>query len=166
MLRVNSEGSVSYFDHFGKHIPSLLEGCHVAFNNSRVLDARLSVDLGEGKEVELMLLDLGDINPAVSCSDHNIRAMIRSDSVRNGDVYTVNDTNVEIVRVCGIWEEEAESGGNGTDCIVKIHSIDVVSEFLESNGAVPIPPYLNREAVESDKVRFTLFLYHMSCYFN
>ena len=62
LLRVNSEGLVSYFDHFGKNISSLLEGCHVVFNNSRVLDARLAVDLGDGnEEVELMVSNLSII---------------------------------------------------------------------------------------------------------
>lgn len=55
---------------------------------------------------------------------------------------------------CSIWEEEEESGGNGTDCVVRIHSNDVISDFLAVNGSVPIPPYLNREAEESDKERY------------
>lgn len=55
LLRVDSRGKVSYHEHFGNAIPSLLEGCHVVFNNSKVLDARLSVDLKDGKNVELMV---------------------------------------------------------------------------------------------------------------
>ena len=54
LLRVNGSGKVSYFDHFGSSIPHLLRGCHIVFNNSRVLDARLSVDIN-GKHVELMV---------------------------------------------------------------------------------------------------------------
>ena len=57
LLRVDSNGKVSYLEHFGKHISSLLEGCHVVFNNSRVLDARLAIDLGDGNKVELMVSD-------------------------------------------------------------------------------------------------------------
>ena len=53
-----------------------------------------------------------------------------------------------------IWEEDEESGGHGTDCIVKVHSNDFISEFLSANGSVPIPPYLNRLPVESDKERY------------
>ena len=54
LLRVDGNGKVSYYDRFGK-IPDLLDGCHVVFNNSRVLDARLSVKLANGTEVELMV---------------------------------------------------------------------------------------------------------------
>lgn len=55
LLRVNSNGQVSNFDHFGNNIVSLLDGCHIVFNDSRVLDARLTVDLGNGNKVELMV---------------------------------------------------------------------------------------------------------------
>jgi hypothetical protein len=55
LLQVDCNGKVSYFDHFGSSIPSLLEGCHVVFNNSRVLDARLSAKLRNGDVVELMV---------------------------------------------------------------------------------------------------------------
>ena len=55
LLRVDSRGGVSYHGHFGKAIPPLLEGCHLVLNDSRVLDARLSVELGNGARVELMV---------------------------------------------------------------------------------------------------------------
>jgi len=156
LLRVDSQGVVSYFDHFAKSVPSALAGCHVVFNNSRVLDARLSVELNDGAIVELMLLDLGSIDPALPSSDHAIQAMIRSESVSKGDIYIepVSGTKVEVVDVRGIWEEEEESGGNGCDCVVRIHSHQDIGTYLGSNGSVPIPPYLHREAVPSDKERY------------
>lgn len=55
LLQVNSGGKACYYDHFGNTIGSLLDGCHVVFNNSRVLDARLSVQLNCGNTVELMV---------------------------------------------------------------------------------------------------------------
>ena len=53
-----------------------------------------------------------------------------------------------------IWKEDEESGGNGSEYIVRIHSNDVISDFLAANGSVPIPPYLHRKATESDKERY------------
>jgi hypothetical protein len=102
--------------------------------------------------------------------------MIRSENVTKGDIYTepVSGAKVEVVDIRGwvllfnifsalfstsmtsfffsIWEEEEESGGNGCDCIVRIRSSDDIGTFLRSNGSVPIPPYLHREAVAGDKV--------------
>ena len=151
LLQVDSLGRVRYYNHFGTKIPTLLKGCHVVFNDSRVLNARLAVDLGAGNQVELMLLDLGKVDPMSPTSDHQIVAMIRSDTVEKGDIFTVSDVKVEVMDVRGIWEEDEDSGGNGSHCIVKIHSADVISDFLDQNGSVPIPPYLHREAIVSDK---------------
>ena len=49
------------------------------------------------------LLDLGNIDPALPCSDHRIQAMIRSDKVKVGDIYTipVSGAKVEVVKVSG-----------------------------------------------------------------
>ena len=49
------------------------------------------------------LLDLGNIDPALPCSEHTIQAMIRSDSVSKGDVYVepVSGDKVEVVDVRG-----------------------------------------------------------------
>jgi len=55
LLRVDAQGKASYHANFANSIPDLLQGCHVVFNNSRVLDARLSVKLNDGVEVELMV---------------------------------------------------------------------------------------------------------------
>ena len=89
------------------------------------------------------------------CSDHSIQAMLRHDSVKKGDIYRlVSGAKVEVADVRGIWEEDEESGGNGCDCVVRIHSEDNIGTFLASNGSTPIPPYLNREAVPSDKERY------------
>lgn len=156
LLQVDSQGGVSYKPHFANSIPEAISGCHVVFNNSRVLDARLSVEVESGKKVELMLLDLGNIDAALPCSDHTIQAMIRSEAVVRGGMYAepVSGAKIEVVDIKGIWEEDEESGGNGCDCVVRIHSSDDIGSFLGSNGSVPIPPYLHREAVPSDKQRY------------
>jgi hypothetical protein len=51
----------------------------------------------------LKLLDLGNVDPAKPCHEHTIQAMIRSESVVKGDVYTepVSGSKVEVVEVRG-----------------------------------------------------------------
>lgn len=106
--------------------------------------------------LSLQLLDLGNIDPTSPCNEHVIPAMIRSELVSKGDkmVEPVSGVAVEVVDINGIWEEDLESGGNGTDCIVRIHSREGLESFLTSNGSVPIPPYIKREVVASDKERY------------
>lgn len=52
------------------------------------------------------LLDLGNIDPALPCSDHRIKAMVRSDQVKVGDIYNepISGAKVEITDVSG-WVE-------------------------------------------------------------
>ncbi len=66
---------------FGRKIPLLLDGCHIIFNDSRVIDARLLVELANNNKVELMLLDLGNIDPTLLCEKHIVPAIIRSELV-------------------------------------------------------------------------------------
>ena len=49
------------------------------------------------------LLDLGDVDPTLPCCDHRIQAMIRSDKVKVGDVYSepVSGVQVEVVDIRG-----------------------------------------------------------------
>ena len=68
LLQVDSRGKVSHFDHFGRSIPWLLDGCHIVFNISRVLDARLSVELVNGDKVELMVSFSLLLKTSVSCA--------------------------------------------------------------------------------------------------
>ena len=51
-----------------------------------------------------------------------------------------------------IWEEDVDSKGNGTECVVQILD-DTMSleEYLDATGTVPIPPYFHRDAEASDK---------------
>jgi S-adenosylmethionine:tRNA ribosyltransferase-isomerase len=82
--------------------------------------------------------------------------MIRSESVSKGDtlIKPVFGVRVEVVDINGIWEEDEHSGSNGSDCLVRIHSNMDVEGFLASNGSVPIPPYVHRDVVASDKERY------------
>lgn len=49
------------------------------------------------------LLDLGDVDPSLPCSDHCIQAMIRSDEVKVGDIYIepISGVQVEVVDIRG-----------------------------------------------------------------
>ena len=51
----------------------------------------------------LQLLDLGNIDPTLPCSEHQIQAMIRSEKVTRGDVYIepVSGSKVEVIDIRG-----------------------------------------------------------------
>ena len=100
LLQVDCDGKVKKFENFSKIFNSLAEGCHVVFNDSRVLDARLFVKRGNTK-VELMLLDLGVVDVKEQCSNTPLQAMIRSEYVKIGDTFKASNSEAKI-EVVGI----------------------------------------------------------------
>jgi S-adenosylmethionine:tRNA-ribosyltransferase-isomerase (queuine synthetase) len=99
LLHVDGHGRLSYYKNFSESIGSLLKGSHVVFNDSRVLDARLFVDSpsSDGQPIELMLLDLGQVDTTgTSCNEVVLRAMIRSDQVKQGDFFKETSGGVAI----------------------------------------------------------------------
>jgi len=101
LLRVDEQGRVTYHPHFEQAIVSLLEGKHVVFNESRVLDGRLFVKNGAGtrkeeEPVELMILDLGNVDLQGSCKETTLRAMLRLKDVQPGDTFTLTTGDVEV----------------------------------------------------------------------
>ena len=103
LLKYDSRGNVTYYDNFSDDFASLAKGCHLVFNDSRVLDARLFVKDSSGSEIELMILDLGSIDVTGKCVDTPLQAMIRADDVQVGDKFEEHGGNsgVEVVGVKG-----------------------------------------------------------------
>jgi S-adenosylmethionine:tRNA ribosyltransferase-isomerase len=160
ILNVDASGNVNYFDNFSDSILPLLSGAHVVFNESKVVNARLSVNSDKDPEknaTEMMILDLGEVLQK-PCQGVELTVMIRNEGVVSGDQFKVdgNDSvSFHVKSVKGPWIEDEKSHGNGTECTVECsiqdQSIPSVSELLRSIGSVPIPPYLDRDAEASDE---------------
>lgn len=163
ILNVDADGNVSYYDNFSDSILSLLSDAHVVFNESKVVNARLSV-IGE-KDVdknvtEMMILDLGEVLQK-PCHGAELTVMIRKVGVLVGDDFKADgngSVSFTVKSVKGPWIEDENSHGNGTECLVECsvqeQSIGSTSELLQSIGSVPIPPYLNRDAEASDETSY------------
>lgn len=152
LLKYDESGKVAYYENFSNVFSSLSKQCHIVFNDSLVLDARLFVKDTAGQNIELMILDLGSIDVAGKCEETILQAMIRSEDVKAGDRFKLDGSvHVEVVKVKGTWEEDSKSDGNGTECFVRINTQQSVENFLSQTGTVPIPPYLNRSSEIADK---------------
>ena len=160
LVNVDASGNVQYFDNFSDSILPLVSNAHVVFNQSKVVNARLSVNSAEDPNksaTEMMILDLGD-NLQKPCQGAELSVMIRKERVLVGDTFKEHgkgSVSFRVEAVKGPWIEDENSHGNGTECTVKVlvqdQSIADVSGLLRSVGSVPIPPYLNRDAEASDE---------------
>ncbi len=103
-------------------------------NNTKVMHSRLFCRLPDGRERELVVLERH--------ADEPLDVLYRG-KLHDGDVLTVNnsDEKVKVVKVLG----------NG---IAEVESETPLETLAEKYGDVPLPPYLHRDATESDKERY------------
>jgi len=116
-------------------LPALLcPGDLLVFNDTRVIRARLAATKETGGRAELLLERVAGDRTAVA----HIRA---SKSPKAGS------------RLLLPGDAEAEVTGREGEFFALTFSVDVMP-YLEQYGEVPLPPYLNRDADESDIDRY------------
>ncbi len=101
-------------------------------NDTRVMQSRLFCHLPDGRQRELVVLEKHGNEPQ--------RVMYRG-KLHDGDVLEVENQKITIVKILG----------NG---IAEVLSEIPLADLAEKYGTVPLPPYLHRDAEESDKKRY------------
>lgn len=101
-------------------------------NDTRVMQSRLFCELPDGRKRELVVLEKHGDEPQ--------RVMYRG-KLHDGDVLLINQKSIVINHILG----------NG---IAEVESETPLAELAEKYGTVPLPPYLHRDATESDKKRY------------
>lgn len=101
-------------------------------NDTRVMQSRLFCHLPDGRERELVVLEKHGNEPQ--------RVMYRG-KLHDGDVLEIEKEKITIDKILG----------NG---IAEVSSATPLVELAETYGTVPLPPYLHRDAEESDKQRY------------
>ena len=141
VARAVSATQVDLSDRMVRDLPELLAPNDLlVFNNTRVLPARLFGQKASGGRVEILIERLKGA--------HEASAYVRaSKSPKVGGVIHIGAAEV---RVTGRHE-----------ALFVLHSETPWAELLAAQGEMPIPPYLERAALESDKQRYqTVFAKH------
>lgn len=142
-----------------KNIPAYLNPSSLLiFNDTKVVEARLLFKKATGSNIELFCLEPSEVYPDITT------AMLQKQSVEWKC----------LVGGAKKWKEEAlilsfdHGGKRVTLCAKKIENRQsyflivfswsdaamTFAEILHAVGTVPLPPYLNRNAEESDKERY------------
>lgn len=140
-------------------IPDLLPpDSLLIFNETKVIRARLIFHKPTGAQIEIFCLE-----PVKPSNDFQIAFQQGSSVVwkclvgnakrwKEGELATELDNNGQNIQLKARVVEKL------SDSFLIEFSWDptsiTFSEIIEMNGLVPLPPYLNREAVESDKTRY------------
>ena len=103
----------------------------LVLNDTRVMQSRIFCHLPDGRPRELVVLEKHGDEPQ--------QVMYRG-KLHDGDVLEIEDQKITIVKILG----------NG---IAEVDSDTPLADLAEQYGTVPLPPYLHRDAEESDKKR-------------
>lgn len=118
----------------------LSPGDVLILNDTRVMQSRIYCNLPDGRKRELVVLEKHGDEPQ--------RVMYRG-KLHEGDKLKIHQDEITIRTLLG--------GG-----IAEVSSNRPLAEIAEDYGTVPLPPYLHRNAEESDKIRYqTVWGSHM-----
>ena len=139
----------------------LNQGDVLILNDTRVMQSRIFCELSDGRERELVVLEKHGDEPQ--------RVMYRG-KLHDGDKLFIKS---EGVRSAAARELAPAAHGDGPDGrapkidkkfilvkhilgngIAEVESETPLAELAEKYGTVPLPPYLHRDAEESDKERY------------
>jgi S-adenosylmethionine:tRNA ribosyltransferase-isomerase len=128
-------------DSYYKNLDDFLKpGDVLILNDTRVMRSRLFCELPDGRKRELVVLEKHGDEPQ--------RVMYRG-KLHDGDELVVSNNKIIIEHIIG----------NG---IAEVSSDTSLAELAEKYGAVPLPPYLHRDADENDTKRYqTVWAKHM-----
>ena len=132
-LLVLSRETGAIQDSYYRNLDEFLHpGDVLILNDTRVMQSRLFCQLPDGRPRELVVLEKHGDEPQ--------RVMYRG-KLHDGDILSVGDDKIIIKKILG----------NG---IAEVESEAELANLAEEYGTVPLPPYLHREAAESDKERY------------
>ncbi|MBR2841261.1 tRNA preQ1(34) S-adenosylmethionine ribosyltransferase-isomerase QueA [Candidatus Saccharibacteria bacterium] len=132
-LLVLSRETGAIQDSYYRNLDEFLHpGDVLILNDTRVMQSRLFCQLPDGRPRELVVLEKHGDEPQ--------RVMYRG-KLHDGDILSVGDDKIIIKKILG----------NG---IAEVESEAELADLAEKYGTVPLPPYLHREAAESDKERY------------
>lgn len=147
-------------DSYYKNLDEFLNpGDVLILNDTRVMQSRLFCTLPDGRKRELVVLEKHGDEPQ--------RVMYRG-KLHDGDVLMLNKGVFEGIRsydekeradpvTTGVGDAPQENIlikhilGNG---IAEVESATPLAMLAEKYGTVPLPPYLHRDATDSDKKRY------------
>lgn len=123
-------------DSFYRDLADFLNpGDVLILNDTRVMQSRLFCELPDGRSRELVVLEKHGNEPQ--------KVMYRG-KLHDGDILKVKNSDNETVKIKQIL-------GDG---IAEVESQTDLNILTENYGSVPLPPYLHRDASESDKKRY------------
>lgn len=137
LLIIDKQTGALTHRHYADLVDYLQPGDVVVLNDTKVIKARLIAQNKHGKDRELLLIEQ---HGPESDNSHQRKALYRG-KLRADEQLTLNGIVITVNRVLG--------GG-----IAEISSPADLLDLAETNGSVPLPPYMKRQATSADTERY------------
>ena len=162
LIRQNKEISEDIFTNIDHHLP---EGARLYFNNTKVVRARLIFKKPTGARIELFVLE-----PVSPVTEIQQAFQITGTAewkcfIGNAKKWKNDALEMEFEHDGIKYHLKAEKGEKIDNAFLVKFSWSpeeiTFAELLEEIGKIPLPPYINREAGESDTQRYqTIYALH------
>ncbi|HZK09250.1 MAG TPA: S-adenosylmethionine:tRNA ribosyltransferase-isomerase [Bacteroidales bacterium] len=163
-LLIHRDGQISedHFYHVAQYLPS---DSLLVLNNTRVVRARLNFHKSTGAAIEIFCLEPVHPVAEIQMAFAQKRQSVWKCLVGNARRWKDETLRLELAHSNGNVILEAEKQGRDGDAfliLLKWQPEELTfSEVLDLAGQVPLPPYLNREAVSSDAQTYqTVYAQH------
>ena len=143
-------------DHFYNVANHLPENSLLVFNNSKVIPARLPFFTETGACVELFLLEpIQPNNYELALGKNGDKTCTWKCFVGNLKKwkYTVIDAAIDSIH-CKLTAERLSTIEDAYEIKFSWDADLAFSEIIEALGKIPLPPYIKRETIESDKITY------------
>tara|TARA_B110000879_G_C11132890_1_gene496833 strand:- start:570 stop:1607 length:1038 start_codon:yes stop_codon:yes gene_type:complete len=143
LLVYNRQTQIHQHNHFFDISDHLRDGDLLVMNNTRVMAARLFGQKTSGGKLELLIERvLGD--------KHFVAQIKASKSLKPGSFFCIGDNiNIQV------------TGRRESMFVCQIESEPTVFDLIKTHGHIPLPPYIERSATETDVERYqTVFSKH------
>ena len=152
----------SVYRHLANHLPS---NSLLVFNNTKVVEARIIFNKPTGGEIEIFCLEPDDKYADITTAMLQKGYVLWKCLVGGAKKWKETALTKQIVESGKIIKLSVQKVERRNDYFLLEFSWDDVSltfvEILHLAGLIPLPPYLNRKAEETDKVTYqTIYAQH------
>jgi S-adenosylmethionine:tRNA ribosyltransferase-isomerase len=155
LIYKNGETEEDRYYNIDKYIPS---DSLLIFNNTKVVEARLIFQKSTGSVIELFCLEPADEYPDITTAMTQKEKVLWKCLIGGAKKWK----DEPLIKLLKLGSKEIELTAKKInkltdDFLIEFSWNDVslsFAEILHHSGAVPLPPYLNRKAEETDKERY------------
>jgi S-adenosylmethionine:tRNA ribosyltransferase-isomerase len=154
LVYANETISDTHFINIDKYIPS---DYLLVFNNTKVIRARILFQKKSGSTIEIFCLE--PVNPPDYDKSFNSRGEVVWKCIVGNLKKWKNETLVKSVSYYNgneyeLRAEKIKQSGDSVDIKFSWNPEFTFSDTLESIGRIPLPPYIDRDDMEEDSIRY------------